>query len=330
MRTNITPKKGSSMSKNQMPKRAALLTGAAGQIGQKISDYFAGKNKSIIGLYRSQLPKAHKDFLPLCCDLTNSDAIVAPLKSTDCVVHLAWQGGVLGSNKFRGKKPSDLEIRNSYNVNITKNIISAMEKSGTRRIVFLSWVGVDRNSNSIMLREKYWAENAIINSNIPEKIIIRAGLVAKGLNENPFFKAANKFAKIPMFLPLPKNISGVVMTTLDDIIWSIENAMKIEENDQVGCRVVDLTSTAPESAASIVSAMDTKVWGKRRLTIGGLVGDALFKFTDRNLGRSKSESATLSDFFEASSIPSKCPAEGLPPTVIGKNVGHKVEIKNAF
>ena len=85
------------MSTNHNSRRTALITGAAGELGQSICAHLAAEGKQIIGLYRKKLPKAHKNILPLCCDLNTVESLVAPLKSTDTVIHLAWQGGVLGS-----------------------------------------------------------------------------------------------------------------------------------------------------------------------------------------------------------------------------------------
>ncbi len=318
------------MSTHQNSRRAALITGAAGELGQRICEHLAGQGKNIIGLYRNKLPKAHKNMLPLCCDLNEADSIVAPLKSTDTVIHLAWQGGVLGSCGKNSAEISDDMVRASENVILTRNLVRAMERANAQKIVFLSWVGVDRRGDNVMLREKYWAENIIINSAIPEKIIIRAGVIGTGQNDSDFYKAAAVLAKIPLILPLPRKIEGVVLTTIKDVLWAVEQALKQNQGKDAGCRVIDLTSTTPSSGASVLEAMDIKAWGRRRLVIRGIIGNALFCWTEKKFGTAKVNEAKMTDFFAASTINLRAPAQGLPPTAIGSSQGHKTDLISAL
>lgn len=318
------------MSAHHNSRRAALITGAAGDLGQRICEHLASQGKNIIGLYRNRLPKAHKNMLPLCCDLNAADSIVAPLKSTDTVIHLAWQGGVLGSSRKNGAEISDEAVRNSENVNLTRNIVQAMERANAEKIIFISWVGVDRRSDNVMLREKYWSENIIINSAIPEKIIIRAGVIGTGLMDSEFYKSAGVLAKIPLILPLPRKIEGVVLTTLKDVLWGVDQAIKPGQGHDVGCRIIDLTSTTPSSGASVLEAMDTKAWGHRRLVIRGILGNALFRLTEGKFGTAKPGEAKMTDFFAASTICSKSPAQGLPAMTFGSSQGHKTDLINAL
>ena len=309
-------------------RRAALVTGAAGNVGSRVVEHLAQQQKAVIGLYRNKLPASHKNVLPLCCDLMSADAVVAPLKSTDTVIHLAWQGGILGSSKRSGIFAGD--VHNSENVTITANIVKAMERANARKIIFLSWVGVDRKSPHPMLREKYWAENIVINSSIPEKIILRAGVIGGCGLDGEFFKAANSVTGLPLVLPLPRQSDGLVLTTISDVLWAIDEALKVSSQRDQYCRIVDLTSTLPSSAADLLKAIDCKVRGKRRLTVGGYFGDVLFHWSERKFGTSKIDEPRLTDFFTASRLSSRAPAEGIPPMTTGLQIGHKVDINSAL
>lgn len=317
------------MSNANATRRAALITGAAGQIGQKISEHLASQGKQTIGLYRNQLPKAHNNFLPLCGDLMQVDSAAAALKSTDTVIHLAWQGGVLGAPSLQGQIPTDAQIQVSPNVLMTQNLVRSMERAHARKIIFISWVGVDRGAQSAMLREKYWAENIILNSNIPEKIIIRAGAIGSGLSESDFIKTAAAIAKVPLILPLPRDKNGIVLTTINDILLSVDEVLKSKDNGQY-CRIIDLTSTEPVTGASIVSALESKIWGKKRLTVGGVIGDVLFRWAEARFGAAKSTEPKLSDYFEASTVAKKPPVQGVPPVVFGQERGQKTEPLHAI
>lgn len=312
-------------------RRSALITGAAGNVGSRIVDHLAQQQKSLIGLYRNKLPTSHKNVLPLCCDLLTPEAIVAPLKSTDTVIHLAWQGGILGSLTGRTADGATSEPEHSPNVEMTKNLIKAMERAGSRKIILLSWVGVDKRSTTAMLREKYWVENAVINSSIPEKFIIRAGLISGCNNNSEFLKAAAPVSKWPLFLPLPRRARDLVLTTVDDVLWAIDEALKVEGRSENFCRVVDLASTAPMSGAEIISAVDTKMRGKQRLTLGGFLGDVLFRWSEKKFGTAKSHEPRLQDFFAATTLAgTKVPFEGVPPTSTSLSIGHKVDIMQAL
>jgi nucleoside-diphosphate-sugar epimerase len=307
-----------------------LITGAAGGLGQKICEHLAGQGKNIIGLYRNRLPKAHKNMLPLCCDLNAAESIVAPLKSTDTVIHLAWQGGVLGSCAKNGMDTTDEGIKAAENVLLTRNIVRAMERANAQKIIFLSWVGVDRRADKVMLREKYWAENLIINSTIPEKIIIRAGVIGTGQIDGELYRAAGILAKIPLILPLPRKMEGIVLTTIKDLLWAIDQALTTKPGKDSGCRIIDLTSTSPSSGSKVLEAMDTKAWGHRRLFLRGIIGNALFRLTEKKFGAARPGEATVSDYFAASTMYSKPAAEGLPPTSLGSAQGHKTDLINAL
>jgi nucleoside-diphosphate-sugar epimerase len=315
-------------------RRTALITGAAGQLGHKVAEHLSSQGKNIIGLYRNKLPASHKNLLPLWCDLQATETIVAPLKSTDTVIHLAWSGGVLGSTKLapyqRDHDVTDEKIQASPNVTTTRNLIKAMERANSQKIIFVSWVGVDKRATSVLLREKYWAENLVINSSIPTKIIIRAGIIGAGLSGSDFLRAASSVGKIPLFLPVPRNIDGVVITTLPDFIWAIEEALKVQEGAPQSCRIIDLTSTSPSSGASIVAALDLKSRGKRSLKIGGVVGDMLFRWTEKKFGTTNPSDSKLTDYLDASKVSVTVPADGLPCIVTARDAGNKIEVGSAL
>ena len=316
------------MSSSQQHRRSALITGAAGRVGQQLCASLAGQGKNLIGLYRERLPKAHKNVLPLCCDLRHIESLVAPLKSTDTVVHLAWQGEF--SAAFSTHANSDVQARDGVNVAMTQNLVNAMERAGTKRIIFLSWVGVDRHANLGLLRQKYWAENVIINSQIPEKIIIRAGLISSSEHFMELTRVAGMIAKITLFLPLTKEFKEVVVTTMDDILKSIGDAVNAPTVPEANCRILDLASTHPNSGATILSAIDAKIWHKKRFQLGGIIGQWLYRCLENKWGFVRLSEPRLRDYFNAATLPLRAPAEGLPGTPYGLAAGQKLDVEKAL
>jgi len=318
------------MSMAQAARRAALITGAAGNVGSRVIEHLSQSNKSLIGLYRNKLPASHKNVLPLCCDLLSAESLVAPLKSTDTVIHLAWQGGILGSTANTAQPVNEPDLKKSSNVVMTENIVRAMERADAKKIILLSWVGVDRRSPNAMLREKYWTENVVINSSIPEKIIIRAGVISGCGLDGEFYRAVGPVTRMPLVLPLPKQRDGLVLTTIQDVLWAVDEALKLTAQKEQFCRIVDLASTAPMSGADLVRALDSKIRGKKRLTLGGFLGDVLFRWTEQKFGTAKNDEPRLTNFFDASTLIGRVPAEGLPPQTTGLQIGHKVDITSAL
>jgi uncharacterized protein YbjT (DUF2867 family) len=312
------------MSGLQHHRRAALVTGAAGRVGQQLCAELARQGKNIIGLYREKLPRAHKNVLPLCCDLRQIESLVPPLKSTDTVVHLAWQDEFL-QPQAAAENP-EYYAKNSTNVVMTQNLIHAMERAGTKRIIFLSWVGVDRHAEQPMLRQKYWAENAVINSQIPEKIIIRAGLISSPEHLAELTRVAGMIAKFPLLLPVPRGFEDVVVTTMADVLRMISDSLRDAAKSEPQCKIIDLASTHPSSLAAILRAVDAKVWNKKRLQLNGFLGQWLYQCLDKKLGFSRRDAARLTDYFDAASLPQRSPAQGLPATPMGISEGLKQDI----
>ena len=305
------------------PKRAALITGAAGRVGQKLCHELASHSQNIIGLYHEKLPTAHKNLLPLCCDLRKVDSLVAPLKTTDTVIHLAWQ-----SNSISGA--DEASVKNSANVKMTQNMVAAMEKAGTRRVIFLSWVGVDRHASLEVLREKYWAEHAIINSNIPEKIIIRAGLLAGDEYLTEFTNAAGYLSRIPFILPLPARVDGVVVTTMKDVVWALSESLRSSFKANQSCKIIDLSSIEPKTSVEVLQALDQRICGKRKIPIGGFIGRWLYQMLESKFGLRQSPERKLSDYLSAARLPRKSPADGVPATTYGIKAGRPIDLDLAL
>ena len=133
----------SSPAHERSQRRHIMVTGCAGFLGKAICRDIISKGDSIIGLYHQKLPEALDRMMPLCADLRTPEALLAPLRSVETVIHLAWSGGVLGSESLRGIGPSRERMLASGNVAMTLNLVRAMERQGVRRIVFVSWIGAE-------------------------------------------------------------------------------------------------------------------------------------------------------------------------------------------
>jgi hypothetical protein len=96
------------------------------------------------------------------------------------------------------------------------------------------------------------------------------------------------------------------------------------------CRVVDLTSTNPTTGAELLTVIDSKKRGKRRLTLGGFFGDLLFRWAVKKFGTAKINEPRITDFFVAGRLVEKSPAEGIPATRLGMHIGHPTDVASAL
>lgn len=277
-------------------RRHIMVTGCAGFLGKAVCREIIQKGESIIGLYHQKLPEALDRMMPLCADLRTPEALLAPLRSVDTVVHLAWSGGVLGSESLRGSHPSRERMLSSGNVAMTLNLVRAMERQGVKRIVFVSWIGAHNDSERLVQREKYWAENIILNSRIPERIILRCGVAIDPDDKaSDFAEATHRLTKVPLFTPLPSLAPDIVFTARKDLVDRISK-LTTSTRDYQGPFIDEIASTAPVSSADAVANFTAKWWGQKKFALGGFIGKQLFRLVDSEFGRLPKDRPRISDY----------------------------------
>lgn len=281
-------------------RRHVMITGCAGFLGKAVCRDIVAKGESIIGLYHQKLPEALDRMMPLCADLRTPEALLAPLRSVDTVIHLAWSGGVLGSESLRDCKPSRERMLASGNVAMTLNLVRAMERQGVKRIVFVSWFGANDESSRLVLREKYWAENIILNSRIPERVILRSGVAIDPEDKASEFAAATqRLTKFPMFTPLPSLASDIIFTARQDLVDRVTK-LSVSSAGYGGPFIDDIASTAPVSSADAVASFTAKWWGQKKISLGGYLGRQLFALVDSEFGRLPKDRPKISDYLTLS------------------------------
>lgn len=183
---------------------AVLVTGGSGYIGSHLVEELAKSGNHVVSLYRHRLPISHENVFPVCSDLTSKELLAAPLRNVETVFHLAWERNLIGPERL-SVNDLDNQSKLSANLKYLKNLLEAMERAGTKRIVFVSAVGASLGSEKSFLQEKYLAEHLILNSLIPEKVIIRPSIIYGGENLDKFYESIKKFMMLPGFYPLPKS-----------------------------------------------------------------------------------------------------------------------------
>ncbi len=189
-----------------------LVTGGSGYVGKRLISSLSQKQKTVVALYRMHLPALGENIFPVCSDLASEDLLLAPLRGIRSVVHLAWDNNFIGpaSDFDQNKMPK------TDNLSGLKNLLHAMEKAKTKRIVFVSALGAARQSLDPFLREKYWGEFLCLNSNIEERVIVRPAILFG--NQSKFTESIKKVMKIPGLYPLPRIKEKLRPLNIDDLV----------------------------------------------------------------------------------------------------------------
>ena len=90
------------------------------------------------------------------------------MKSYDALVHLIGIGIESSGSTFE-----------EINVNLTKNTIKLCKKSGIKKIIYISGLGVSKNNTSNYFTSKYKAEQEIINSGLDYTIFRASYIIGK-------------------------------------------------------------------------------------------------------------------------------------------------------
>ena len=203
---------------------AVLITGGSGFVGKKLVKVLSDANKSIVSIYHHRFTEPMANVYPVCSDLSSTELLAAPLRGVSTVVYLAWEHNFLGPSE--GLKFDPISKKGSKNIFLLNNMIKAMEKAGTRRIIFLSAVGASDSSNNSFLREKYFAEFCILNSAIPEKVIIRSSIIiGSDIGEDRFLRSITGLMRFPWICPIPSSKNSISPISVTDICGIIKSSL---------------------------------------------------------------------------------------------------------
>ncbi|MBF0440464.1 MAG: NAD(P)H-binding protein [Oligoflexales bacterium] len=273
---------------------AVLVTGSAGFIGKRLIKNLSDNGKTVVSVYHYRLPEPLNNVYPVCSDLGSCELLAAPLRGVDTVVHLAWE------KNFQGPKDV-IEVDPEYlnpprNVLLIRNLVKAMELAGTKRIIFLSANGASRTSENLFLKEKYYAEFSILNSNIPEKIIIRPGIVYDGnRNHDRFINSILNIMRFPFIYPIPNCSEGISPLFLDDLITIISNSIDLEMTDS--CAVIGALGPEKIAVEEIFKIIFDRHVKGTKIQLGGFLGDKCISFIEKKTKVSQNM-PTISDFLK--------------------------------
>ena len=269
---------------------AVLVTGGSGFIGRRLVQKLAEEEKTVVCVYHHRLPEPMANVYPVCSDLGSPDLIAAPLRGVHTVVHLAWEGNFVGPEEKVSWNLNSVNL--PKNIKMLQNLLKAMERAGTKRIVFQSAIGASRKTSTPYLQEKYLAEFFVLNSKIPEKIIIRSSLVCGG-NNDKFLRSIIKVMQFPVVYPVPSKKEQIAPIHLDDITDTLAKAALMELKNSSG--ILELTGNESYGIDELFKMVSTRYAKGTKIPLRGMLGNSLLPLFERESNK-VATTAKLSHF----------------------------------
>ena len=143
------------------------VTGASGFVGKNVRKFLYKNKVNVLGISRKNFVKYPTETKIQAKNLLEQQ-LQKKLKNYDALVHLIGIGIESSGSTFE-----------EINVNLTKNTIKLCKKSGIKKIIFISGLGVSKDSTSSYFASKYRAEQEIISSGLDYTIFRASYIIGK-------------------------------------------------------------------------------------------------------------------------------------------------------
>ena len=145
---------------------AITITGANGFVAKNLRKFLSKNHIKVIAIARKTFQKHHTETAVYSKTLLEK-GLQNKLRNCDALVHLIG----IGKQSFK--------YNFEDNIDLTKNMIKTCKKSGIKKIIYISGLGVTKNSTSDYFISKYKAEQEIINSGLNYTIFRPSYIVGK-------------------------------------------------------------------------------------------------------------------------------------------------------
>ncbi|HLC10064.1 MAG TPA: NAD(P)H-binding protein [Nitrosopumilaceae archaeon] len=145
------------------------MTGANGFVGRNVRKLFEKQGIEVIGIVRKdKAPSITFGTTIISHDLSEK-YLASRLKGCSVLLHLIG----------RGKQTIDSDYE-KINVCLTKNAVNLCKKAGIKKIIYISGLGVHKNTTFGYFISKYKAEQEIITSGLDYTIFRASYIIGKG------------------------------------------------------------------------------------------------------------------------------------------------------
>ena len=144
-----------------------VVTGASGFVGKNVRKFLYKNKVNVLGISRKNFVKYPTETKAQSKNLLEQQ-LQKKLKNYNALIHLIGIGVESSGSTFE-----------EINVNLTKNAIKLCKKSGIKKIIYISGLGVSRDSTSSYFASKYKAEREIISSGLDYTIFRASYIIGK-------------------------------------------------------------------------------------------------------------------------------------------------------
>ena len=146
---------------------AVAVTGANSFVGKSLRKFLYKNKVRVLGISRKNFAKYSTETKAQSKNLLEQQ-LQKKLKNYNALIHLIGIGVESSGSTFE-----------EINVNLTKNTIKLCKKSGIKKIIYISGLGVSKNNTSSYFASKYKAEREIINSGLDYTIFRASYIIGK-------------------------------------------------------------------------------------------------------------------------------------------------------
>ena len=146
---------------------SVAVTGANGFVGKNVRKFLYKNKVNVLGISRKNFVKYPTETKIQSKNLLEQ-RLQKKLKNYDALIHLIGIGIESSGSTFE-----------QINVKLTKNAIKLCKKSGIKKIIYISGLGVSKDSTSNYFASKYKAEREIISSGLDYTIFRASYIIGK-------------------------------------------------------------------------------------------------------------------------------------------------------
>jgi NADH dehydrogenase len=183
------------------------ITGGTGFIGSHLAQRLASEGHQVVLLARNRrnlsVASSAMTFVPN--DLSDPVVLTTAFRGCDAVAHCAGINREIGEETYR-----------KVHVEGTRNVTSAAQQAGVRKLVLMSFLRARPNCGSPYHESKWAAEEIVRNSGL-DYTIIKAGMVY-GLGDHMLDHLSHALHTFPFFAMVGFKEKGIRPLAIDDLV----------------------------------------------------------------------------------------------------------------
>ncbi|HSB56580.1 MAG TPA: NAD(P)H-binding protein [Nitrosopumilaceae archaeon] len=154
------------MNRNQA--LTVCITGANGFVGRNIGRQFSKKGIQVINIIRKDRTSSIKSGTVLISQDLSEKRLIPSLRKCSALLHFIGKGRQTADNDYE-----------KVNVGLTKNAVNLCKKAGIKKIIYISGLGVNKNTTFGYFISKYKSEQEIIHSGLDYTIFRASYIIGK-------------------------------------------------------------------------------------------------------------------------------------------------------